>query len=289
MIMPWIAFAVMAALAVAYLAPVLFADIGPEDDAELEAYFAQIDTVRADGDMDREEADTAIAVLQRQILARQTQAVGGKPNKVWSAAILAAVLLIGVGVYADQGTPLQSHVDMPVEAGQGVRPAELAALVAQLEKRLQTDRADDATGWRLYARSLTSLGRYEDALRAFDRAVALSGSDPDILAERERAVALIRSRATIGSQPQRGPTAEDIRNADALSEADRAAMIQAMVDSLAERLEAEPDDPDGWARLLRARIVLGQREQAEIELARVRELFDAATANRILESADWEE
>ena len=33
--------------------------------------------------------------------------------------------------------------------------------------------------------------------------------------------------------------------------------INAMVEGLAERLKADPDNPQGWARLIRSRIVLG--------------------------------
>ncbi|WP_416877808.1 hypothetical protein [Litorimonas sp.] len=36
--------------------------------------------------------------------------------------------------------------------------------------------------------------------------------------------------------------------------------INAMVEGLAERLEANPDDPQGWARLIRSRIVMGDTE-----------------------------
>jgi cytochrome c-type biogenesis protein CcmH len=43
--------------------------------------------------------------------------------------------------------------------------------------------------------------------------------------------------------------------------------IQAMVAGLAARLRANPDDPDGWKRLLRAYVVLGKRAAAGSALA----------------------
>ena len=51
---------------------------------------------------------------------------------------------------------------------------------------------------------------------------------------------------------------------------DQAAFIQSMVDRLAAQLKAQPDDPAGWARLIRSYGVLGQaaRRQAAIEQAR---------------------
>ena len=40
------------------------------------------------------------------------------------------------------------------------------------------------------------------------------------------------------------------------------AMIEGMVASLAKRLESEPDDVDGWLRLIRSYVVLGRAEDA---------------------------
>ena len=36
-----------------------------------------------------------------------------------------------------------------------------------------------------------------------------------------------------------------------------------MVAGLAERLESDPNDPDGWARLMQAYMVLGKKEDAQ--------------------------
>jgi cytochrome c-type biogenesis protein CcmH len=60
-----------------------------------------------------------------------------------------------------------------------------------------------------------------------------------------------------------GPGAEDVRNAQALQPADRMAMIEAMVDRLASRLDQSPHDVDGWIRLMRSRQVLGEAEAAK--------------------------
>jgi cytochrome c-type biogenesis protein CcmH len=43
---------------------------------------------------------------------------------------------------------------------------------------------------------------------------------------------------------------------------DREAMIRGMVDRLATRLKQNGDDVDGWLRLVRAYMVLGDREKA---------------------------
>jgi cytochrome c-type biogenesis protein CcmH len=48
------------------------------------------------------------------------------------------------------------------------------------------------------------------------------------------------------------------------------AQIQAMVDGLAARLKANPDDPDGWVRLVRALTVLGETDRRDAALAEAR-------------------
>ena len=55
--------------------------------------------------------------------------------------------------------------------------------------------------------------------------------------------------------------------------ADQAAFIQAMVDRLAARLKANPDDPAGWARLIRAYGVLGKTAARDGAISQARRLF----------------
>ncbi|MFQ1701869.1 c-type cytochrome biogenesis protein CcmI [Loktanella agnita] len=61
---------------------------------------------------------------------------------------------------------------------------------------------------------------------------------------------------------QPGPTAEDVANAQEMSDDDRQAFILSMVARLANRLEQEPGNLDGWMRLGNAYSVLGQTEAA---------------------------
>lgn len=60
-------------------------------------------------------------------------------------------------------------------------------------------------------------------------------------------------------------------------------MIRDMVDRLAKRLEDTPRDADGWLRLMRARTVLGESEQAHEALRRALSTFadDKPTRDRI--------
>jgi cytochrome c-type biogenesis protein CcmH len=80
--------------------------------------------------------------------------------------------------------------------------------------------------------------------------------------------------------PRGGPTGADIAAASSLSAEDRAGLIDGMVASLAERLSAQPNDPEGWARLIRSYVVLGRMDDATTALARAREVFAGDTARQ---------
>ena len=90
-----------------------------------------------------------------------------------------------------------------------------------------------------------------------------------------------------GAQP--GPGAADVEAAGQMSAEDRAAFIRSMVARLAERLEAEPGDFQGWLRLARAYGVLGEAAQARDALSRaeaaIGELPEDAPERTQLEAA----
>ena len=58
------------------------------------------------------------------------------------------------------------------------------------------------------------------------------------------------------------PDPATIATADTMPPEQRAAMVRAMVDRLAERLAAQPDDIEGWLRLGRAYLVLNEAEKS---------------------------
>lgn len=60
-----------------------------------------------------------------------------------------------------------------------------------------------------------------------------------------------------------------------MSAGDRQAMIRGMVDGLAGRLKENPDNFEGWMRLIRAYVVLDQRDKAEDALREGLQAFPA--------------
>ena len=59
-----------------------------------------------------------------------------------------------------------------------------------------------------------------------------------------------------------GPTPDQLAAASAIPPSQQDQMVQGMVERLAARLKANPKDADGWIRLIRSRMVLGQKDKA---------------------------
>jgi cytochrome c-type biogenesis protein CcmH len=155
------------------------------------------------------------------------------------------------------------------------------AALAEWSELLRENSADDS--WASDLRTKVSALRRDMGLDAAAAAEvprpAMTGASPG------------RSTARAGLQPpgsvERGPGAQDVRAAEAMAPADRTAMIRGMVDGLASRLELSPRDADGWIRLIRSRIVLGESELAKQALARSLAVFadDASERSRIAAAA----
>ena len=75
-----------------------------------------------------------------------------------------------------------------------------------------------------------------------------------------------------------GPSAEDIANAQQMSEADRGEMIRGMVASLDARLKEDPNNFEGWMRLVRSYAMLKEMDRAQAALRDGLKAFPAAGA-----------
>jgi cytochrome c-type biogenesis protein CcmH len=66
---------------------------------------------------------------------------------------------------------------------------------------------------------------------------------------------------------------EQIAAAQSMNASDREGMIRSMVDGLEARLAGNGDDIEGWQRLMRARVVLGEMDKAKAAYAKAKEHF----------------
>ena len=71
-----------------------------------------------------------------------------------------------------------------------------------------------------------------------------------------------QARPNVASPDAPGPSASDVAAASQMSPEQRETMVRGMVARLAERLKQDGSDVDGWLWLLRAYMVLGDKEQA---------------------------
>ena len=310
---------------------------------EVAVYRDQLQEVERDldrGVIAPAEAEAARTEIARRLIKADAAGQGATalvardgPRRIAALAAIVAMPLLALGLYVSLGSP-----DMPDEplAARLSAPADeqdMAVLLGRVETHLLAN-PDDARGWQVVAPVYVRLGRYDQAIVAFDNIVRLVGSnaqtegdlgevilrandglvtadaraaftraladDPrDIRARfylalgdaqagnRDEAVAALNAllaEAPPGAgwtggirevlaeldatpaTPQRGPSAEDVAAASGMSEADRSEMIAGMVAQLAARLEAEPNDAEGWARLVRSYMVLGRRDDARAAL-----------------------
>jgi cytochrome c-type biogenesis protein CcmH len=343
----WLIFALMTAAAIfAVLWPLARRETagGGSDVAVYQDQLTEIERDRAAGLIGAPEADAAKIEVSRRLIAAADAALADKPasaaSPLWRrrSTALAGLLLLPLGAVALYivigspglpGEPLAARL----AASQGDRSID--SLIARVEKHL-AEHPDDARGYRVLAPVYLRLGRFDDAVNARRRILAIEGDSADreadlgealaaaangiITAESksafDRALALDRTNAKarffsgmaaaqdgdnakaadiwngmladapadapwadtvrealaqIGAAaPQAsapaaappGPSAQDVAAAQGMSEKDRGDMIRGMVSRLADKLKEDGSDLEGWQRLLRAYVVLGERDKA---------------------------
>jgi cytochrome c-type biogenesis protein CcmH len=104
-------------------------------------------------------------------------------------------------------------------------------------------------------------GRREDAARIWTELATSVAPDAPIAQLIRRSLARLGVEApAVSAAP--GPSTQDMEAAAAMDPKARSEMIRGMVSRLADRLKTEGNDIDGWLRLVRAYMVLGDREKA---------------------------
>ena len=108
-------------------------------------------------------------------------------------------------------------------------------------------------------------GRREQAVAAWRTLLEIPSLDPAWAELTRRSLARVDPQADAT-----GPTAGDIEAAESLAPEQRAQMVRGMVERLAERLKRDGGDLEGWQRLVRAYMVLGEAERAKAAAADAR-------------------
>ena len=267
--MIWIIALILSALTFGYLFTGSNHQAPGQPDEELGTYGIEVSSLEKAIAQDPDNAGlkNRLVQLQRQMLATNA----GTDTFILShgliMAIIAALSLTAMGLYFAVGSPeLSSRQALTqIEAVPETQNVTLTELSERMAARLAED-PEQPLGWVLYGRTLITLGQYDEGLAAYDKAVQLDPENQGYAAERDRA------REFAASRPA-GPTADQVEAAANMSAEDRQAMILSMVDGLAARLAENPNDPEGWIRLLRARKVLGQSALIETDMETIELVF----------------
>ena len=140
--------------------------------------------------------------------ARVAVAAAARPSHGLLLGLLVFVLCFGAAGYAWLGNP----AGLAVAPGKAVpaapeaaslRPsqADITAMVERLVERLKTT-PDDVEGWTMLGRSYSVLERFELALQAFQRVLALRPQDAQAHADVADAMAMTNDR-TLDGEPER--------------------------------------------------------------------------------------
>jgi cytochrome c-type biogenesis protein CcmH len=145
--------------------------------------------------------------------------------------------------------------------------------VVTAEAKTAFERAQALDGADMKSKFYLGLTAEQDGLR--DKAAEiwrgmLTNAPPGApwVATVQAALTRVGAAPPVASAP--GPSAGDVAAANGMSEQDRGAMIRGMVARLADKLKTDGNDIDGWLRLVRAYMVLGDRDKAQTAAADAR-------------------
>jgi cytochrome c-type biogenesis protein CcmH len=203
----WLLAVLMTAAALAFvLVPLLRSRpvSGPSTvEANLDVLRSQRREIEADvanGTLPPEARDEALAELVRRAEADlvPVAAPADAARKPWiTAAVVAVALpLCAFGLYLARGTPAAADPRL----ANGTMPMDSKEVVAMVETlaRKVRERPDDVQGWSLLARSMATLGRFQESADAYAHLAKIAPGDPSVLADYADALAMAQGRSLAG-------------------------------------------------------------------------------------------
>ncbi len=159
-------------------------------------------------------AETAFSAPSTTKAAGGTEpaTVTAQPSRRLLFALAGVVLVVAVAGYSLMGTgalmgsgasgTVAGELPAGESAGAGGKPHatnfdQIAAMTEKLAAKLQ-DKPDDAEGWAMLARSYSVLGRNPEAIKAYDKALALRPEDAMLLADYADALAVKNNHSLAG-------------------------------------------------------------------------------------------
>ncbi len=228
--------------------------------------------------LERSPAESSIV----ELVARAERHLAANPEDGRGWEVIAPIYYrIGrhqdaVAAYENTVRLLGSTAAREIALGEAVASAAGGAITAQARAAFERALALEPKNPRarfLAAAALAHAGDNAGAAAAFR---ALLDDLPDASPWRPTIARAISDLGAPGSAP--GPTAEDVEAAGLISDKERAGMIGDMVEGLDRRLRENPDDPEGWQRLVRSYLVLDRADDAADALKRGIEALGTTSA-----------
>ncbi len=312
-----------------------------DDVSHYQAQIAEIERDVNRGLVGEEEGEALRIESARRLLRVQQE--GAAPaldaqaalrrRRVAAAIVMAVVPLVALLTYSLLGSPHLPGQPLSARIDTQNGRVDVAQAIARIEAHLAAQ-PGDLRGWDLIAPIYLRSGRFSDAARAYETAIANGGASAErwaslgearmmaasgvVTAEARAAFdealrldaafpKAIYGRATarhqdgdvagaigdlarlVADAPADAPWLTGMRELlaswqnpsppaagaaiAALPPDERAAMIRSMVEGLSQRLTAAGGTPEEWQRLIRARVVLGETDQAGLVLAEARRRF----------------
>lgn len=171
---------------------------------------AELEADLLNGVIPREQYQEARQELERRLL-EDMSSEGGAPAeapppraaRMAGIAVGVAVPLLAVGLYLKLGNPGAiteagiAPAESPHATGQ-MSPQQMQAMTEALAARLEQN-PKDLEGWGMLARSYTTLGRYQEAARAWARINELLPNNPQVLADYADVLAMAQGRRLAGA------------------------------------------------------------------------------------------
>lgn len=264
--------ALAAGLLVAALLPVVLAlrstRTAEGADKRLDAYRARLDEIGAearDGVIAADQAESARREIEREMLQHVDgglRTANAPAPRQWTTALIMILFVStsAAGVYLYNGRPDLIDTDTRAAA-----QPDVEAMVAKIAAHLKQN-PEDQRGWEMLGRALMALGRYTEAVGAFERVYALTGDNANSLVRYADALAM-SAGGKFGGKPT-----QLINQALVLEPQHRTALW------LAGMAAMERDDPEAAVAYWQTLMPLLEDANTKAEVARLIEQAGGAAA-----------
>lgn len=154
---------------------------------------AELDQDLAAGSLSSSDHAQSRAELQRRLIEDSAEpasvpAHSADPQAPRLFGVLSLLLpLAALGLYLFVGSPAALNIG-PNPHPQGVSSTDIEKMVSGLAAKLEKE-PDNVNGWAMLARSYKTLGRFEEASKAYARTGPLLDANPDLLVDYADSVA----------------------------------------------------------------------------------------------------